>query len=74
VFLLNAMLTVEAKQPSLKKLAGKPSRMPLFRAFLIQKDGVVFLLWGNFARSKKALIDETRHNVLESAHPSPLAG
>ena len=37
-------------------------------------DGVVFLLWGNFARSKKALIDTSRHYVLEAAHPSPLAG
>ena len=36
-------------------------------------DGVVFLLWGNFARSKKALIDTSRHHVLEAAHPSPLA-
>ena len=36
-------------------------------------DGVVFLLWGNFARSKKELIDTSRHYVLEAAHPSPLA-
>lgn len=37
-------------------------------------DGVVFLLWGNFARGKAALIDSARHLVLEAAHPSPLAG
>ena len=37
-------------------------------------DGIVFLLWGNFARSKKSLIDTSRHHVLEAAHPSPLAG
>ena len=35
--------------------------------------GVVFLLWGNFARSKRDLIDRSRHHVLEAAHPSPLA-
>jgi uracil-DNA glycosylase len=34
----------------------------------------VFLLWGNFAKSKKFLIDVTKHFVLEAAHPSPLAG
>ncbi|MBR3744714.1 MAG: uracil-DNA glycosylase, partial [Bacteroidales bacterium] len=39
-----------------------------------RRDGIVFLLWGNFARSKKALIDTSRHYVLEAAHPSPLAG
>jgi uracil-DNA glycosylase len=38
-----------------------------------QKDHVVFLLWGNFARNKKHLIDTSRHCVLEAAHPSPLA-
>ena len=31
------------------------------------------MLWGNFARSKAALVDTTRHHVLEAAHPSPLA-
>ena len=35
--------------------------------------GIVFLLWGNFARSKKDLIDSSKHFVLEAAHPSPLA-
>ena len=34
---------------------------------------VVFILWGGFARKKKALIDENRHTVVESAHPSPLS-
>ena len=36
-------------------------------------EGVVFLLWGSFARSKKELIDTSNHYVLEAAHPSPLA-
>jgi uracil-DNA glycosylase len=39
-----------------------------------QKDGIIFMLWGNFARSKKTLIDPSRHFILEAAHPSPLAG
>ena len=34
---------------------------------------LIFLLWGNFARTKKELIDTSRHYVLEAAHPSPLA-
>ena len=36
-------------------------------------EGVVFMLWGNFARTKAELIDASRHVVLEAAHPSPLA-
>lgn len=36
-------------------------------------EGVVFLLWGNYARGKASLIDESRHSVLQAAHPSPLA-
>jgi uracil-DNA glycosylase len=32
------------------------------------------MLWGNFAKQKKVLIDSTKHHVLEAAHPSPLAG
>ncbi len=39
-----------------------------------KKEGVVFLLWGNFAKAKKELIDDSKHFILESAHPSPLAG
>lgn len=32
------------------------------------------MLWGNFAKNKKSLIDDAKHKVLEAAHPSPLAG
>ena len=42
--------------------------------FKKQKTGIVFLLWGKFAQTKKALIDTEKHFVFESAHPSPLAG
>jgi uracil-DNA glycosylase len=38
-----------------------------------QKRGIIFLLWGNYARSKKVLIDLDNNVVLEAAHPSPLA-
>ncbi len=74
VLLLNAMLTVQAGA------AGSHSRIgwqeftdAVIRYISDHCDGVVFLLWGNFARSKKELIDTSRHHVLEAAHPSPLA-
>ena len=75
VFLLNAILTVRAGAAASHSRIG----WQFFTDAVIQtvsdrKDGVVFLLWGNFARSKKALIDTSRHYVLEAAHPSPLAG
>jgi uracil-DNA glycosylase len=38
-----------------------------------EKTGVVFLLWGKFAQEKQVLIDETKHVVLKSAHPSPFS-
>ena len=75
VLMLNATLTVEAG------LANSHSRIgwQTFTDKVVEKlsqerEGIVFLLWGRFAREKKALIDGTRHLVLEAAHPSPLAG
>ena len=37
------------------------------------KEHLVFLLWGNYARAKKSLIDETKHLILEAPHPSPFS-
>ena len=75
VFMLNAILTVTAGQPGSHKTIGWQQ----FTDAVIQKlsderTGLIFLLWGRFARSKIELIDEMKHYVLESAHPSPLAG
>ncbi len=74
IFLLNAILTVEKNKP------GSHSRIGwhLFTDTVIkilseEREGLIFLLWGNYARSKKDLIDMTKHTVLEAAHPSPLA-
>ena len=74
VLLLNAMLTVQAGA------AGSHSRIgwqeftdAVIRTVSDRCEGVVFLLWGNFARSKKDLVDLSRHHVLEAPHPSPLA-
>ncbi|MBL7806994.1 MAG: uracil-DNA glycosylase [Saprospiraceae bacterium] len=75
VLLLNAMLTVEARKPaSHQKIGWQTFTDAVIRTISEQKNGVVFMLWGNFARSKKMLIDASRHYVLEAAHPSPLAG
>ena len=75
VFLLNAILTVRAgAAASHSRLGWQTFTDAVIQTISDRRTGVVFLLWGNFARSKKALIDTSRHYVLEAAHPSPLAG
>jgi len=75
VFLLNAMLTVRAGEAgSHAKIGWQTFTDMVIRRLSDLRENLVFLLWGNFARSKKNLIDEMKHYVLESAHPSPLAG
>ena len=74
VFLLNAVLTVRAGQPtSHSRIGWAEFTDAVIRTLSEQREGLVFLLWGNFARSKSELIDKRRHTVLEAAHPSPLA-
>ena len=74
VLLLNAILTVEAGMAaSHSKIGWEPFTDAVISCLSENCNGIVFLLWGNFARSKKALIDTSRHYVLEAAHPSPLA-
>ena len=74
VFLLNAMLTVEKNQAaSHQKIGWQTFTDAVIRKLSEQREGLVFLLWGGFARKKKELIDASRHLVLEAAHPSPLA-
>ena len=74
VLLLNAVLTVRAGLPaSHSKIGWEEFTDAVIRYISDNCEGVVFLLWGNFARSKSALIDRSRHHVLEAAHPSPLA-
>lgn len=74
VLLLNAALTVRAHQANSHAHIGWHS----FTDHVIQKisdhkDHLVFLLWGNFARSKKKLINSQKHLVLEAPHPSPFS-
>ena len=75
VFLLNAMLTVERNKPrSHQKIGWQTFTDAVIRRLSDQGEGLVFMLWGGFARQKKMLIDSSKHLVLEAAHPSPLAG
>jgi uracil-DNA glycosylase len=75
VLLLNAILTVEKNMPaSHSKIGWASFTDDVIRTISNQKTGIVFLLWGKFAQTKKALIDTEKHFVFESAHPSPLAG
>ena len=74
VLLLNSVLTVRAAQPaSHSRIGWQTFTDAVIKLISDRCDGVVFLLWGNYARSKAALIDTARHHVLEAAHPSPLA-
>jgi uracil-DNA glycosylase len=75
VFLLNSFLTVEENKAKSHEKIG----WEIFTDSIIQKisdelENVVFLLWGNFAIKKSALIDASKHLVLEFIHPSPLNG
>ncbi len=74
VFLLNAMLTVEQGQAgSHKNIGWQTFTDAVIKMLSNHREHLVFLLWGNFARSKRNLIDSAKHSVLEAAHPSPLA-
>lgn len=75
VLLLNASLTVLHKQANSHKDFGwHPFTDEVIRKLSELKENLVFMLWGNFAKSKKVLIDSSKHCILESPHPSPLAG
>ena len=74
VLLLNATLTVRAHEPNSHKDLGWEK----FTDFIIKeisdkKENVVFVLCGAFAQKKASLIDETKHFIIQSAHPSPFS-
>ena len=74
VLLLNSIMTVEKDKP----LSHKNKGWEIFTDTIISKlnereEPVIFLLWGNFARSKKELITNKSHKIIESVHPSPLS-
>jgi uracil-DNA glycosylase len=74
ILLLNTVLTVEAHRPGSHARRGwERFTDAVLAAVSARRDHVVFLLWGNHARKKAALVDRARHTVLEDAHPSPLS-
>lgn len=74
VLLLNSVLTVRAGQPaSHSRIGWQTFTDAVIKTISDRCEGVVFLLWGNYARSKAVLVDKSRHHVLEAPRPSPLA-
>ena len=75
VLLLNAVLSVDrgAAASHAKKANWESFTDSVIRALSAKRERIVFILWGNFAISKKTLIDTSKHLVLESVHPSPLS-
>ncbi|WP_106768253.1 uracil-DNA glycosylase [Paenibacillus faecalis] len=74
VLLLNAVLTVREGQPNSHKSLGWEQFTDAVISKLNERETpMVFMLWGSYAQKKGAIIDRTRHKVLQSSHPSPLA-
>lgn len=74
VLLLNAVLTVRAHQAASHSSKGwEQFTDAVLQAVNARPEHVVFILWGNFARKKKHMLDATKHTIIESAHPSPLS-
>ena len=74
VFLLNSIMTVVKDTPLSHKGKGWETFTDDVIKLLNEREKpIVFILWGNYARSKKALITNPNHYIIESAHPSPLS-
>lgn len=74
VLLLNATLTVRAATAgSHQKKGWEKFTDTVIKTISDKKSGVVFILWGNYAQSKADLIDDSKHLIIKSTHPSPLA-
>jgi uracil-DNA glycosylase len=74
VMMLNAVLTVRQAKPNSHKSKGwEKFTDAVIRAVNAKEEPVMFVLWGGYARKKSKLIDESKHAILTSAHPSPLS-
>lgn len=74
VLLLNATLTVRAHEAgSHQKQGWEIFTDNVIKTLSANKENIVFLLWGGFAKKKASLIDKTKHHILTSGHPSPLS-
>ena len=74
VLLLNATLTVRAHQAASHQRHGwEQFTDAAIRALNAERENLVFILWGGYARKKKSLVTNPKHAIIESAHPSPLS-
>ena len=74
VLLLNATLTVSARQPGSHQRKGwETFTDSVIRELSEKREHLVFLLWGSYAKAKGAVIDHSKHLVLECPHPSPFS-
>lgn len=74
VLLLNATLTVRANTAGSHQNKGwEQFTDQVIKALSAKKTGLVFILWGNYAKQKETLIDQSKHFIIKSAHPSPFS-
>lgn len=74
VLLLNSVLTVEKDKPaSHKDIGWQQFTDNAIKKLNDEREGIVFMLWGNYAKGKGEVINQSKHAVLEAAHPSPLS-
>jgi uracil-DNA glycosylase len=74
VLLLNSTLTVRKNNPGSHQNKGwEDFTDEIINIISLKKKNIVFLLWGNYAKKKSKLIDENKHLILSSGHPSPLS-
>ncbi|MDX9738962.1 MAG: uracil-DNA glycosylase [Candidatus Dojkabacteria bacterium] len=74
VLLLNSVLTVQKDTPgSHRALGWQEYTDSIIKELSLQKENLVFILWGKYAQQKKKLIDESKHLLIVSPHPSPFS-
>lgn len=73
ILMINAVLTVKAGTPNSHKNKGWETFTDAVISQVNQKQNVIFVLWGGYAKKKVKLIDANRHIIIQSAHPSPLS-
>jgi uracil-DNA glycosylase len=74
VFLLNAILTVKENNAGSHANKGwEKFTDAVIKELSDKRSGLIFLLWGGYAKQKKGLIDESKHTILQSGHPSPMS-
>jgi len=74
ILLLNTILTVREKEPRSHQVLGWRSFTDAVISTLsLKKKGLIFLLWGAYAQTKSSLINEKKHHILKTTHPSPLS-